>query len=250
MLGCGLREGAVSQTISSLSRGRLRECAVESRTYKGRCRLRRRNGQVVKAACGMCESNVDGVQYPGGGCAEEMRSKGCLRACTSVLGLKPLWAWQHMWLVLAGAGDVIVGQQHNIARSPQALTTSIAGVYLSWQSVDATTVLASIEFFLSSPYYCLSLIPFWRNLHLAGRIHNESSNTAPSTKWRALKFWLDAIDSAERGSHAALLQASLQVSTDGLRDGYMGNHELDNSAEEGLQADILPCMANSMLRDI
>lgn len=64
-----------------------------------------------------------------------------------MLGLKPLWAWQHMWLVLAGAGDVIVGQQHNIARSPQALTTSIAGVYLSWQSVDATTVLASIDFF-------------------------------------------------------------------------------------------------------
>jgi hypothetical protein len=30
----------------------------------------------------------------------------------------------------------------------------------------------------------------------------------------------------------------------------MGNHELDNSAEEGLQADILPCMADSMLRDI
>jgi hypothetical protein len=32
-----------------------------------------------------------------------------LEGCTSVLGLKPLWAWQHMWLVLAG--DVIVG--HN-----------------------------------------------------------------------------------------------------------------------------------------
>jgi hypothetical protein len=30
----------------------------------------------------------------------------------------------------------------------------------------------------------------------------------------------------------------------------MGNHELDNSTEEGLQADILPCMADSMLRDI
>jgi hypothetical protein len=44
-----------------------------------------------------------------------------LEGCTSVLGLKPLWAWQHMWLVLAGAGsrglvlagDVIVG--HNTA---------------------------------------------------------------------------------------------------------------------------------------
>ena len=65
MLECGLREGAVSQTISSLSRGRLRECAVKFSAYKRRCRLRRRNGQVVEAAFGKRESNDDGVQCPG-----------------------------------------------------------------------------------------------------------------------------------------------------------------------------------------
>lgn len=145
---------------------------------------------------------------------------------------------------VAGAGDVIV--RHRTTLRFHSILSTLTFLV----AADSLIAIRILRFqrklskqLLHSNNRPNSKSAIWRVTGLDTRRQDEFPNTASTAKWWTFEFRGDAINTAERGPHAALLQAPLQVSTDGLRDGHMGDHELDNSTEEGVQANILSCMA-------
>jgi hypothetical protein len=74
------------------------------------------------------------------------------------------------------------------------------------------------------------------------QIHNEPAHFVTTADWRAVKLWQHTFnESIRRLTNASILQTAIQVPANGLRDGFMGDVELDNNAEEGFQINILSC---------
>lgn len=79
---------------------------------------------------------------------------------------------------------------------------------------------------------------------------DEPEYHTPPAKLQCL-LWQRATAAARLDHpHATLLQTTIQVSTNGLRNGHMGDVESDHSPQEGLQINVLPCALSQEEQDI